>query len=243
MILCEKVTQKYADHRGIIDFSAELRGGEITCVLGKNGSGKTTLLGALTGLRRPQSGSVLLDGVDLWSGDNYYRLKDELSILPSDPYLFGDLTVRENLEFVGELRCRDRKRWMRIADLVDGLGMGAYLDSAVRDLSFGVSRKAHLLAGLIGEPRYIVWDEPHNGIDVMSNAIINDLLIDFRKRGATVIVTTHVIELVERIADRVIILDDARFVKDGLMNDIKSVGLYEFFRQSVDYPQRSTASV
>lgn len=236
MVLCEKVTQKYSDLRGIIDFSAELRDGEITCVLGKNGSGKTTLLGALSGLRRPQSGSVLLDGVDLWSGDNYYRLKDELSILPSEPYLFGELTVRENLEFVGELRCRDRKRWARVADLVDGLGMVSYLDTPVGELSFGVSRKAHLLAALMGEPRYIVWDEPHNGIDVMSNAIINDLLIDFRKRGATVIVTTHVIELAERIADRVIILDDARLVDEGLMSEVKGIGLYEFFRRSVSRP-------
>jgi ABC-type multidrug transport system ATPase subunit len=233
MIKCERLTRQFAPEKGIIDFSADFAEGEITCILGKNGSGKTTLLNMISGLNKPDKGSVCFDGKDLWANDNFYHLRKDLSILPTDSYLYPELTIRENLEYISSIKYGDKHHWKKINDTVCAFDMENSLASAVENLSYGLNRKAHLLAALLSERRYIIWDEPHNGIDVMSNQAINDLLTRCKNSGSTVLVTTHIIEITEKIADRVIMIDKARIVKDLYLKDAGREKLYDTFLASV----------
>jgi len=233
MIKCERLTRQFAPEKGIVDFSAELKEGEITCILGKNGSGKTTLLNIISGLNKPDQGSVFFDGKDLWANDNFYLLRKDLSVLPTDSYLYPELTVKENLEYISSIKHRDKNYWKKLKDTVCALDMESALASSVETLSYGLNRKAHLLAALLSELRYIVWDEPHNGIDVMSNQAINDLLIRCKDNGSAILVTTHIIEITEKIADRVIMIDKARIVKDMNLKDIGRERLYDVFLAAV----------
>ena len=233
MIKCELLTRQYAMEKGIIDFSADLAEGEITCILGKNGSGKTTLLNMISGLNKPDKGSVSFDGKDLWANDNFYHLRKDLSVLPTDSYLYPELTIRENLEYISSIKYKDKHYWKKVRDTACALDMENSLASAVETLSYGLNRKAHLLAALLSELRYIVWDEPHNGIDVMSNQAINELLTRCKNNGASVLVTTHIIEITEKIADRVIMIDRARIVKDLYLKETGREKLYETFLAAV----------
>lgn len=244
MIQCEYLTRQFAPDKGIIDFSAELKDGEITCILGKNGSGKTTLLNMISGLNKPDGGSVSFDKKNLWADDNFYHLRKDISVLPTDSYLYPELTVRENLEYISSIKYKDKNHWKKIKDVICALDMENSLASAVETLSYGLNRKAHLLAALLSELRYIVWDEPHNGIDVMSNQAINNILASCKNSGSVVLVTTHIIEITEKIADRVIMIDKARIVKDMYLKDTGREKLYDAFLVAVGetaYSEKNTS--
>jgi ABC-2 type transport system ATP-binding protein len=226
MITCEGVTREYGPGKGIVDFSATIRPGEITVLLGRNGAGKTTLLDLIAGMSLPDRGRVLYDGQDLRVGDNLWACKRSLSWLPAEPYLYESLTVRENLEYVAKLRLNDRRAWVTLTEAIDSLECGGFLDSPVETLSFGMKKKAHILAALLGENRYFVWDEPHNGIDAFSNREINRLLRAARASGATVLISTHVLELADKLADRVLVLDRARLSGDYTAEEARAAGLF-----------------
>ncbi len=181
--------------------------GELVGLIGPNGAGKTTTLRVLTGQLLPTSGTVRVAGVDVV--ENPGEARKMLGVVPEEPALFAYLSCREFLEFVVQVR--------GVGDVdraVEESGLGADADRLIREYSQGMRRKAALAAALVAGPPVLVLDEALNGLDPPSAARVKETLRERCDGGATVLLSTHVLETVERVADRVVMLAEGRVVAD-----------------------------
>ncbi len=191
-------------------------------LIGHNGAGKSTCLEMLMGLLQPTEGQVLVAGVDVVADPRGARAK--LGAVPEEPGLYDWLTAREWLELVAEIRGGgDVRAALEVSDL------GADSDRLIREYSQGMRRRTALAAALLGDPAAIVLDEALNGLDPPSAARIKGILRDQVKAGRTVILSTHVVETVQAVADRVVMLAHGRVVADARMEELGSKGLEELF--------------
>lgn len=209
--------KSYGDNSVVRDLHLDVPAGAITCLLGKNGAGKTTTMSCLLGLREADAGEILLDGAPLGRDDS---AMEAFGFMPEEPALYEHLTAQEFLEFVGELYRvgRDRFRWLdeRLAafDLLERR------DHLIREYSKGMKRKLSFLAATIHDPKVLVLDEPTGGLDAHSARVLKDQLQEERANGKVILFSTHIMELAERMADRVAILDDGRIVMEGSPADL-----------------------
>ena len=227
-VLLRNVSHVY-DQRvlAVRQLSLELRAGEVFCLLGPNGAGKSTLIKMITGVLPPSSGQVLLDGVDLWLVSDSERaiLRRSLGYMPERPFFYDKLTPREYLAYIGELYgITDRKLLHgRIEEHLHTLRLDDKADSHIKELSHGMQRKIAFIAAQIHEPRLLLLDEPTLGLDPASARLMKDRLRELSEAGHTVLMTTHVLEIAERIADRVGIIDFGSLLFTGTMGDLRKV--------------------
>jgi ABC-2 type transport system ATP-binding protein len=206
--------------------------GQFVGLIGHNGAGKSTLLRMLTGLLQPSEGTVLVDGIDVHAQPREARTR--LGAVPERPALYEFLTAREWLEFVAEVRGG--------ADEIDGLleamDLSGDADRLIREFSQGMRRKAALAAALLARPPVLVLDESLNGLDPPSSARVKHLLRERVDAGATVLLSTHVVDTVEKVADRVVMLAHGRVVADERTADLPSGGLEELFLERLAQSHR-----
>lgn len=215
-------TYKSGKVRANDGLSFDIRQGEIFGLLGPNGAGKSTLVGQLTGLLRPDSGTLHLYGQDI-SQDS--RLATEVvAALTQTPLPLGDLTVREVLRVTGHLRGLSRRDARAEGErLIEMLGLGDQRDKRLGKLSGGLWRLATIAVALIGERPVLVLDEPTNELDPVNRRMIWDLLLSLKmKSGRTIILVTHNVLEAERVIERVGIIDHGRVVAWGTPGDLKS---------------------
>ena len=186
--------------------------GTITCLLGRNGAGKTTAMSCILGLRESDAGDVVLDGVRLRRDNAEMR---SFGYMPEEPALYEHLTGREFLEFIGALYRVDQDRFAWIDDQLAALDLLESSDRLIRDYSLGMKRKVSFLAATIHDPKVLLLDEPTGGLDAPSARVLKDQLEIAKSRGRAVLFSTHVMELAERMADRVAILSGGQIVLDG----------------------------
>ncbi len=177
-------------------------------LIGHNGAGKSTLLRMLVGLLRPDAGVVRVAGIDVHASPREARAA--FGAVPEQPAIYDFLTAREWLHFVAEVRGGDDQ----IAPLLEVLDLAGDADRLIREFSQGMRRKAALAAALLGDPPVVILDESLNGLDPPSAARVKALLRARVDAGATVVLSTHVVDTVERVADRVIMLAHGRVVAD-----------------------------
>ncbi len=194
--------------------------GECLGLLGPNGAGKTTLLSMLAGLLTPDSGQVLIEGRAL-AGDTD-PLKMKLGLVPQDLALYEDLSARDNLNFFGALYNLDRPTLReRIADALGIVGLADRAEDKVKTFSGGMKRRLNLAAALLHRPQLLLLDEPTVGVDPQSRNAIFDNIEAFRAQGKTILYTTHYMEEVERLCDRVVIIDHGKIVVDDTLARLK----------------------
>lgn len=201
--------------------------------VGPNGAGKTTTLSMATGLLRPDRGAVSVRGRDLWSDP--VAVKADLGILPDGMRLFDRLTGAQLLTYAGLLRGMDRETvTQRSGDLLRALDLIEDANTFVVDYSAGMTKKIALGCALIHAPRLLVLDEPFESVDPVSAAGIRHLLRDYVTSGGTVIVSSHVMDLVERMCDRVAIIAAGTIRAAGTVEEIRAgASLEERFVQLV----------
>ena len=206
--------------RAVVDaIDLEVPAGSFYGFVGPNGAGKTTTLAMVTGMLRPDSGEVLLGGVDVWR--NPSAAKRNLGVLPDRLRLFDRLTGVEFLHHAGALRGLDRDLVIsRIADLAVAFGIEHSLDRFVADYSAGMVKKVAIAAAMIHSPKVLVLDEPFESVDPVSSAVITRILEDFVEAGGTVLLSSHSMELIERVCDSVAIIVDGRLLASGPMAEI-----------------------
>jgi ABC-2 type transport system ATP-binding protein len=198
----------------------EVTAGTLFGIVGPNGAGKTTTLSMVTGLLRPDAGSIRLAGSDVWAPGS--PAKREMGILPDRLILFDRLTGRQLLHYTGLLRGLDAKTVKsRTADLVATIGLDDAQDRLVTDYSAGMTRKLALAAAMIHAPRLLVLDEPFESVDTVSAERIIDILRRYVAGGGTVILSSHSMELVERICDRVAVVVDGRILSVGTVEEVR----------------------
>ena len=202
------------------NISFEVRPGEVYGLLGPNGSGKSTTLKILLGLVTPNHGRAMIFGQD--SRD--YHSRRDVGFLPENPYFYKFLTAAETLRFYGKV-CGMGGTILnkRIDELIHLVGLEDARDRRIGGFSKGMLQRIGLAQALIQDPRLVVLDEPTAGVDPAGSHQIRDLILDLKKRGKTVLLTSHLLEQVQEICDRVGIMARGEMIREGALADLVSV--------------------
>jgi ABC-2 type transport system ATP-binding protein len=208
------LTRRFGSFTAVDGLSFEVRAGEILGFLGPNGAGKTTTLRMCSGLLRPDSGEVTIAGESLASAPLAARAR--LGFVPDEPFLYERLTAREFLDFVGALyRVSQRDTLARTELLLARLNLGEAADDPIETYSLGMRQKVSVVAALLHDPPLILLDEPLGGLDPPAARALKDLLRERAASGAGVLVSTHLLDVAERLCDRVLILHRGRERAEG----------------------------
>jgi ABC-2 type transport system ATP-binding protein len=223
LIETHNLVKKYGDKIAVKDVSFAVQAGEVFGFLGPNGAGKTTTLKMIVGLLQPTSGTVTVAGYDVQAQP--LQAKAASGYVPDTPNLYAKLTGRELLRFVGDLYDMDRQQVaQRTEELLRVLDLGEAADNTIDSYSHGMQQKASLAAALMHDPKVLVLDEPTVGLDPKSARLIKDILRQMAERGAAVFLSTHILEIAERMCDRIGIINKGELVAVGSMNELRSLG-------------------
>ncbi len=201
-VCVSSLSKSYGDVRAVVDVSLRIHQGELFGLLGPNGAGKTTTINMLTGLARPDRGSILLDGIDCTTDGK--AAQHLVGVVPDESNLYPELTGRQNLTFCAALYgIAKRERTERAQRLIEQFDLTAAADRKFAGYSKGMKRKLTIAAGIIHRPPILFLDEPTTGIDVASARQIRQLIASLNEGGTTILLTTHYIEEAERLCDRI----------------------------------------
>jgi ABC-2 type transport system ATP-binding protein len=212
--------KSFGTKEAVVGIDLEITAGSFAGLVGPNGAGKTTSLSMMTGLLRPDSGQILINGLDVWADPR--AAKAIIGVVPAEARLFERLTGEELLEYAGRLRglpVGDARS--RTAQLLDVLDLAADAKRLVADYSTGMRKKVALGCALIHNPSVLFLDEPLEGVDPVSGDVIRRLLTRFVGSGSTVLFSSHVMELVEQVCDHVSIIDKGRIVVTGTIDEVR----------------------
>jgi ABC-2 type transport system ATP-binding protein len=189
--------------------------------LGPNGAGKSTTIKCLTGLLRPSSGEMRI--LDIDPVRDPVAVKRRIGVVPEDLALFDRLTARETLTFVGQVHgIAQDELSRRIDELLDLMALSDAGDTLVADYSHGMRKKLSLAAALLPAPKVLFLDEPFEGIDAIASRQVKDLLHSFVARGGTVFLTSHILEIVERLCDHIGVIAQGKLVAQGTLAELKA---------------------
>ncbi len=212
--MLHQLVRRFGDKVAVDHLDLRVERGTFFGLVGPNGAGKSTTLKIATGLLRPDSGTALVDGLDVW--DDPSAIKARIGIVPEDLRLFERLTGREMLEYVGLLRGLPRSEAQRRSEeLLDVLDMTEAAGRLVLDYSSGMRKKVALGAAILHRPSVLFLDEPFESVDPLSVRVLRTLLERLVADGATVVFSSHVMEVVERLCDSVAIVHAGRVVATG----------------------------
>ncbi len=213
--------KSYRNRPVIRDVGLKLDRGEVVALLGPNGSGKTTCFYCVAGLVAPDSGHVVIDGVDATALPMYRRAQMGIGYLPQEMSIFRTLTVEQNIEAVLELVCRDaHHRRDRLEELLGDFSIGHLRSAPAMALSGGERRRVEIARCLASNPSYLLLDEPFAGVDPIAVGEIRGLVHDLKSRGIGVLITDHNVRETLEIVDRAYILHDGHVLKSGTTEEI-----------------------
>ncbi|RPE76383.1 MULTISPECIES: ATP-binding cassette domain-containing protein [unclassified Frondihabitans] len=217
------LVKRYGTTTAVENIDLDVHAGSFYGIVGPNGAGKTTTLSIATGLLRPDEGTVTILGDDVWSAKESSKAKRSLGVLPDRLRLFDRLTGAQFLYYAGTLRGLDgataRKR---TADLAEAFGLQDALGRLVMDYSVGMTKKVALAAAIIHSPRLLILDEPFESVDPVSAATVTEILQRYVRGGGTVLLSSHSMDLVERICDSVAVIVDGHVLAQGTVHDVRA---------------------
>jgi ABC-2 type transport system ATP-binding protein len=223
LIATEHLIKHFGQKAAVNDVSFEVQAGEIFGFLGPNGAGKTTTIRMIIGLLQPSSGLVRVAGYDVQAQP--LQAKAASGYVPDTPNLYPKLTGRELLRFVGDLYEVDPAHvGRRSEELLKLFDLNQAADDPIDSYSHGMQQKTALAAALIHDPKVLVLDEPTVGLDPRSARLIKDMLRQMAERGAAVFLSTHILEIAERMCDRIGIINKGELIAVGSMEELRSLG-------------------
>lgn len=215
------VSKSYGDRLALEDLSLSIHAGEVVGLLGPNGAGKTTALRILCGLDRPDRGQAEIAGKDVQRAP--IEAKKNLGYVPDGAPLYSNLTPIEHLQLVGRLHGFGAGRIAAEAErLLSGLELGERRDDPIGAFSRGMRQKVAIACALLPRPPLLVLDEPLTGLDTSTGMVIKALMRGWGDRGGAVLVTSHLLEVVERVCDRMAILSHGRMLACGTFEELRS---------------------
>jgi sodium transport system ATP-binding protein len=220
MIEATGLSKRFGAIEAVRDISFVARDGEITGILGANGAGKSTCLRMLYGVLTPDRGKACIDGIDIRGETS--KARAHLGVLPHAAGLYGNLTARENIHYFGALQGigGDTLR-ARTEELARILGMESFLERRAKGFSQGQRIKVALARALVHDPGNIVLDEPTNGLDVMAIRNLRDMLLALKSQGRCVLFSSHVMQEVAALCDRVVIIGHGRVLADATVESLR----------------------
>lgn len=199
----------------------DIKPGQIIGYIGPNGAGKSTTVKILCGLLNEFNGDVSILGMDLRTQAT--EIKKRIGYIPENAALYDTLTPREYLQFVGELHKMEKEDInTKINKLLDLFDMKAHADQRLNSFSKGMRQKILIISGLIHNPDIIFMDEPLSGLDANSVIIVKEILTQLAKEGKTIFYSSHIMDVVEKISDRIILIDQGKVVADGSFEELNS---------------------
>ena len=230
-IQLQGVTKRYGRMVAVQPLDLKIDG-EICGLIGNNGAGKSTLMRMITGLLQPDAGKVEINGIDIKKEPE--EAKRQIGYLPESPMLYPRLTPEELLTYIAEVKNvsspeTEVARWLTVFGLIEKRG------ALLRDLSFGMKKKIALSTAFIGSPRLLILDEPFNGLDVATMERLSEMIVGFNQNGATVLISSHLMEYVDRLCRRVLILKKGVVVREGSPAALKEEAKASSFHQAFLY--------
>lgn len=222
MIECHQLSKRFLDFIAVSDVSFTVPAGTIAALLGPNGAGKSTTLKLLSGLLIPTGGSATIAGFDLQKEP--LAVRQVLGVVPETLGLFDDLSIEEHLRLTGSLyHLQPKDTAHRAEQLLDLLGLTEGARTFLRDSSYGMRKKTALAMALLPNPAVLVLDEPFEGIDPSTARAVYDLLATTAKRGTTILFTSHLLPVVQRLADVVMVMRQGELVWQARREQIDSL--------------------
>jgi ABC-2 type transport system ATP-binding protein len=221
MITLEHVSKSYGPKIAVQDLSLQIGTGELFAFLGPNGAGKTTTIKMMVGLLFPTSGRVLIGGHDLRTDGE--RARQLLSYVPDQPFLYEKLTGREFLQFIADMYgMPEEEGRRRIARVIEQFALEEFVNDLTERYSHGMRQRTVFAAALVHEPKVLIVDEPTVGLDPRSVRILKDLLRKQADAGTTVFLSSHSLDVVEELADRIAIVDRGRLISCGTLEHLRA---------------------
>ena len=234
MLQIEHFTKEYGNKIAVNDLSLEIRSGEIFGFIGHNGAGKTTTIKAVAGILPFQKGEIRVDGISV--RENPLECKKRMAYIPDNPDLYEFLTGIQYLNFIADIfQVPKREREERIGKYGDLFGLTGDLGSTVSTYSHGMKQKLALIGALIHEPKLLLMDEPFVGLDPKAAHDLKMIMADFCQKGGAIFFSTHVLEVAEKLCDKVAIIKEGKLAACGTMEEVKGdESLEQVFLELVD---------
>lgn len=214
------LTKVYGEHRAVDTLSLDIPRGSIYGIVGPNGAGKTTMITMATGLARPTEGRAWIAGHDVWADP--VPAKQAMGLLADGVPVFDRLSGREYLQYLGGLRGMPQEEVeLRATELLDALGLADAGPKFIVDYSAGMKKKILLAGALLHDPEVLILDEPLEAVDPVSGRLIQQILRSFAARGGTVVLSSHVMELVEGLCDHVAIIHEGQVLASGHVDEVR----------------------
>ena len=222
IIKVDGLVKRYKELIAVDNFSMTVNEGEILGLLGPNGSGKSTTINCILSLLEYDKGTITIHGKEM--SPKAYDLKSEIGVVPQEVSVFEELTVYENIDFFCGLYITDKnERKKRVQEAIDFVELNDFKKFRPKKLSGGLKRRLNIACGIAHKPKIIFFDEPTVAVDPQSRNKILEGIEQLRKDGATIIYTSHYMEEVEQIADRIIIIDKGQLIAEGTVDELKSM--------------------
>ena len=222
IIEVKNLTKEYKDLKAVDTLSFDVEQGEILGLLGPNGSGKSTTINCILSLLNFNNGTIRIFGQEM--GPDAYAVKKQIGVVFQDVSVFEELSVYENIDYFCGLYIADKKiRKQYVEDAIQLVGLEQFKKFLPKQLSGGLLRRLNIACGIAHKPKLIFLDEPTVAVDPQSRNNILDGIQTLRSQGATIVYTTHYMEEVEILCDRVIILDKGKIIASGTIDELKSL--------------------
>lgn len=227
------LTKAFGQKVAVDRINLDIPSGSFYGLVGRNGAGKTTTISMVTGMLKPNEGTAYVRGIDMWADP--LKAKAHLGVLPDGVHLFDKLTGEQLITYSGYLHGIDKETVAsRVKDLLAAMDLTDAAGRAVADYSAGMTKKIALAAALVHAPSVLILDEPFEAVDPVSAANIQDILRGFVASGGTVIISSHVMDLVQRLCDHVAVMDSGRILAAGTVDEVRAgMSLEERFVQLV----------
>ncbi len=221
LIQIKNLTKSYADIKALDQISMDIKEGSLFGILGPNGAGKTTLLRTLATLISPDEGIITINNINILS--NPRKIRELIGYVAQEISLDKILTGRELLDFQSDLyHINKSEKLKRIDSLIEKLDMKNWIDRKCGTYSGGMKRRIDLAAGLLHLPKVLILDEPTVGLDIESRNIIWELLDNLKKEGMTIILSSHYLDEIDKLADQVLIINDGKIIDQGNPSELKN---------------------
>lgn len=227
------LTKAFGQKVAVDRINLDIPSGSFYGLVGRNGAGKTTTISMVTGMLKPNEGTAYVRSIDMWADP--LKAKAHLGVLPDGVHLFDKLTGEQLITYSGYLHGIDKETVAsRVKDLLAAMDLTDAAGRAVADYSAGMTKKIALAAALVHAPSVLILDEPFEAVDPVSAANIQDILRGFVASGGTVIISSHVMDLVQRLCDHVAVMDSGRILAAGTVDEVRAgMSLEERFVQLV----------
>lgn len=220
MLRIEHLTKSFGEKKAVDDLSLHILPGEIYGFIGHNGAGKTTTIKACCGIQRQDSGEIYIDGIPM--REDPLACKAKLAYIPDNPDLYEFMTGIQYLSFIADIfgvSTADRKA--RIARYGDAFELTDDLPQSIAGYSHGMKQKLAIISALLHAPRLIVMDEPFVGLDPKASHLLKEIMRQICDEGGAIFFSTHVLEVAERLCDKVAIIKSGRLIRSGSMEEVK----------------------